>query len=244
LKTFSVITCAHNEEKYIERSLQSVFNQAIKPRQVIVVLDRCTDKTSDIVRSYPVDFVVRKDEKKWKNSYAESLEIGRRHVESDYVAIADADIVLPVNYFEEIMRNLDETVVCISGRAVTTFPSMLGRILKFKEQYYDRFVHLGEATRGCCMVIKADFLDSINGFKDVIAPDTYVTQAAKESGLQTRLLSETTVCHIRQPTVGKVIANQLNSGKARRRQRISFWRTLLHSIFRLRPFVLLGYISG
>ena len=52
--TFSVIIPAHNEEKYIGKCLRSILGAAkyVKPHNVemIVVANRCTDKTSDIAK--------------------------------------------------------------------------------------------------------------------------------------------------------------------------------------------------
>lgn len=54
--TFSVIIPAHNEEKYIGRCIQSVLSAAkyVKPNtaEIVVVANRCTDKTAAIAKRY------------------------------------------------------------------------------------------------------------------------------------------------------------------------------------------------
>ena len=52
---FSIIIPAHNEEKYIRKCLDSISKaaEAYKGQtEVIVVLNRCTDKTEEIAKSY------------------------------------------------------------------------------------------------------------------------------------------------------------------------------------------------
>ncbi|HDR7658021.1 TPA: glycosyltransferase family 2 protein [Bacillus wiedmannii] len=52
---FSVIIPTHNEEKYIRKCLDSItkVSEAYKKQtEVIVVLNRCTDKTEEIEKSY------------------------------------------------------------------------------------------------------------------------------------------------------------------------------------------------
>lgn len=235
----SVVICVHNEEEYIAKALASVHAQTLKLYQVIVVLDRCTDNTRSMVTQ--CDVLVEKNMKKWKNSYAENLEIGRKYAKGDYYAIVDADVELPLRYFEEITKKFDSETACASGIAITTSPNLLGTIIRFKERFYDSFVRLERSpVRGCCMVINKKFLDKIGGFKDVRAPDTYVVRKAKQQNLKIKQIP-VTVKHTRKLTLSKIIRNEINSGRGRREQNLSFIRTLLHSIFRLRPFVLVGY---
>ncbi|PFP31562.1 glycosyltransferase, partial [Bacillus cereus] len=52
---FSIIIPAHNEEKYIRKCLDSIAkaSETYKDQtEVIVVLNRCTDKTEEIAKSY------------------------------------------------------------------------------------------------------------------------------------------------------------------------------------------------
>jgi cellulose synthase/poly-beta-1,6-N-acetylglucosamine synthase-like glycosyltransferase len=231
--------CAHNEEEYIGRALASVYAQTLKPYQVIVILDRCTDNTRNMISK--CDVLVEKKVKRWKNSYAENLELGRKYAKGEYYAIIDADVELPPKYFEEIINQFDSETACASGIAITVSPNLLGRIIRFKEKFYDRFVKLEKShVRGCCMVIDKKFLDKIGGFRDFRAPDTYIVQEAKRCNLKVKQVP-IIVKHTRKLTLSKIIRNQINSGKGRREQNVSFIRTLLHSIFRLRPFVLVGY---
>ena len=56
--TITVIFPARNEENNIEKSLKSILNQNVKPSKIIIVLDRCTDGTENIV----TDFIIKHKE--------------------------------------------------------------------------------------------------------------------------------------------------------------------------------------
>ena len=49
---FSVIIPAHNSEGFIAKGLDSIRNQSFQNFELIVVCDRCTDRTKEIAESY------------------------------------------------------------------------------------------------------------------------------------------------------------------------------------------------
>ena len=46
-----------NGEKYIEESIESILNQSIKPSEIIVIMDLCTDNTEKILEKYKKDLI-------------------------------------------------------------------------------------------------------------------------------------------------------------------------------------------
>jgi len=238
----TAVICAHDEEEYIDGCLRSVMKQTIKPIQVIVVLDRCNDDTPRIVRGYPVR-VIEKSIQRWENSYAENLEIARLKAEGEYYAIVDADVMLDKDYFEKTTSKFKDETVGVSGRMVTASPGLLGKLMRFWEKtyYFSPFKTLLPA--GCGLLVKKRFLDEIGGFKDLPAPDTYLHQKALELGLEFLFVNDTKVYHRRKLTLRRIIHTQIDYGKRRRKLGISFWKTFLHALFRMRPFVLYGWFK-
>jgi len=49
---FSVIIPAHNSESFISKGLESIRSQSFQNFELIVVCDRCTDRTKEIAESY------------------------------------------------------------------------------------------------------------------------------------------------------------------------------------------------
>jgi len=52
IPTYALITAAHNEEAFIEKTIESVLRQTVLPIKWVVVDDGSTDKTSEIVKRY------------------------------------------------------------------------------------------------------------------------------------------------------------------------------------------------
>ncbi|MCH5194340.1 MAG: glycosyltransferase [Oscillospiraceae bacterium] len=62
--TFTVVIPAHNEEKYVERCIRSVKAAAEYyggSVQIIVVCNRCTDRTAEIAKKHGADVIMNED---------------------------------------------------------------------------------------------------------------------------------------------------------------------------------------
>ena len=53
---FYIIIPAHNEEKNIAQTLQSIVNQKLKPKKLVVVNDNSSDNTRQIINDYTKRF--------------------------------------------------------------------------------------------------------------------------------------------------------------------------------------------
>ncbi len=238
---YSVAMCAHNEEKYVKQALESIFLQTIKPEKVVLVLDRCTDRTGEIARRFSVEIIEKKD-KKWNNSYAENLEIARKRIGSNFYAIVDADVVLEPNYFEALLSEIGDKDACIGGKIVTKSRTFIGNLLSIWEKTY--VLSPSRRPRGCALLIRRTLLDEIGGFADVPAPDTYVQDMALKLGYEIGIASNAKAYHIRDVTLRRSVKGQFLIGMARYLQGKGAVRTFLHSLVRLRPFVFVGYLYG
>ena len=221
--------------------MDSILSQTWKPTKTIVVLDQCTDGSECEVKNRPIDLVIRKSQSgSWDNSLSENLEIARKYVDSEFYAVVDADVVLPRDYFAVLFREMDGATI-VSGEIITASQNPLGKLVRLWEQTY-RLAPLGRFPRGCALLVSKRFIDEIGGFRDVPAWETYLLQEARSRGHKVAIISGTKAYHTRTLTLRGVIDRQIRSGKARRMQGWPLWRTILHSVLRLRPFVIWGYI--
>ncbi|OHB67112.1 MAG: hypothetical protein A2Y76_15605 [Planctomycetes bacterium RBG_13_60_9] len=110
---YAIITPAHNEAGYVRLTIKSVIRQTILPRRWVIVDDGSTDDTPEIIKSYAdrygfVQCVRRaRDEGRTyfaSNVYAimEGVRLLRDQL-FEFLAILDADITLPVDYYEQIL---------------------------------------------------------------------------------------------------------------------------------------------
>ena len=117
-----VIPC-NNEEKQLPNCLDSILEQTIKPMQVIVVLNGCTDNSEIVAKQFQGRFVSNNIEfdiinsKKGKiNARALGFSKARGHV----IGSIDADSVLIPQWVQHVLDAFeqDNNIVGISGKSV------------------------------------------------------------------------------------------------------------------------------
>jgi len=240
----TVLICAHNEESYIRKSLKGILLQSTPPAQIILVADRCTDKTVAISKNMLPrnSIIIEKRNLLWKNSYAENLEIGRKNAIGEVLAIVDADILVPPLFLEKTSASCPEWASV--SALVRTDPShgLLNQLVSLWERSY-LFTPLGREPRGGARSISMNALEDAGGFRDVIAPDTDLDIRLKRKGERVKMDTSLVALHLRKMSLVRSMFYQISAGEARRQLGVSPLRTLLHSIVRLRPFVLYGYIK-
>jgi hypothetical protein len=246
-RRISVVVCAHNEETTIETCLRSIFIQTLKPHEVLVVLDRCTDRTPSIVASFRQLTIIEKKVSHWRNSYTENLEIARKRVNGDVYAIIDADVCLSFDYLEktvELLKPVD--TVLVSGRVVfrSSNPNFLNRIARLWEELFWVSPSVTGLFYGCALLTETRFLTDIGGFSDVPAPDAFLQKQARHRALKHKFAEETVAFHFDEDLpLRETINRQIEMGKRRRAVQISFVRTVLFAMLRLKPFTISGWLT-
>ena len=102
----SVIIPLYNKEAEIERTLLSVINQSLKPREIIVVDDGSTDSSADIVRHiierYPKHNIRLVSQTNAGVSAARNR--GVEEATGEYIALLDGDDCYLTGYIAEVCR--------------------------------------------------------------------------------------------------------------------------------------------
>jgi len=235
------MVCAHNEEKYIDKSLPNLI-KALEgiSSEIIFVADRCTDKTVEKAEKYPVK-IIGKTWKKWENSYSEALQTGYANAKGAYVSIVDADIIVPPNFFKELIPLIKDQTVSVAAEIVTYPDAFLNRLMNAWEKT-SKFAPLGKTPRGAARIILKKALDEINGFRDVLPPDTDIDLRFAEKGYKSIGTSKIKVHHIRRITLKKIVNGQINSGRGRYALGISLVKIIGHAILRVRPLTIYGWL--
>lgn len=110
----SIIIPAHNEETFIEKTLDSLMNQTLRPKQIVVVNDNSIDNTKKIVEYYLTNYSwislvnIKSSDKhlpgsKIINAFNEGLDV----LDTNYDVICkfDADLIFPNNYLEQLAKH-------------------------------------------------------------------------------------------------------------------------------------------
>jgi glycosyltransferase involved in cell wall biosynthesis len=238
----SLIMPIHNEEEYLPKSLESLKKIEDQFFEFIFILDRCTDNSENIVRQwFPDAKIIRKTSTKWKNSLAENFQIGFLAAKGNIICTQDADATAPTN-LKPLLDKLKGNVASVSPTVVTyKNASFLNRIYYWWEKTR-RFAPLGEEPRGAFRLIRRECLEHVGGFKDVIAQETQLDVDLRRAGYQSTIVKDVFCYHLRKFSFKKAIKSQVQAGIMRRQLHMPFWRVLGHSIVRLRPFVIIGYL--
>lgn len=105
----TVVIPAFNSEKYIADALFSIENQRYKAKEVVVVLNGCTDETEKVCEEYrensDINIVIIKTE---YANLSNARNIGFSLARSNYIAILDADDVYDPSFLEKAAEAFSE----------------------------------------------------------------------------------------------------------------------------------------
>ena len=237
----SVICCAHNEEMYVTMFL-TYLKRSLRgfDHEIIFVADRCSDSTVDKAKRFDVK-IIEKRWRNWRNSYAESLQLGLNHSSGDIISIMDVDLIVSRDFYKITIPYLKGSVASVSASLMTYPDTFLNRLIYAWEKTY-RIAPLGKGLYGAARVIKREALEEAGGFRDVFSTDTDLDMRLEKLGYKSIVIEGVTVYHARHASIRSSIRRQIRLGRGRYMIGFGLLRTIGHSIFRLRPFVLAGWM--
>jgi glycosyltransferase involved in cell wall biosynthesis len=226
----SIIIPVHNEEEYIGRMLQSIADQTLLPNKMMVVNDASTDGTQKIIQKFSekygfIESVFSDSEKshvpgsKVVNAFYKGLEELDQNF--DFIGKFDADIILPPNYFEKIMKlfSSDEKIGIAGGNLYIE----KGSVWEYEA------ISQKTKVRGPIKLYRKECFEAINGLKRSIGWDTIDELLAQYHGWEIRTDETLKVKHLK-PT-GKVYlkASRYKQGEAFYKMRYGWWLTVIAS---------------
>lgn len=229
---YYIVIPIHNEEAYLESTLNSILGQTLLPKKVILVNDNSTDSTETIINSFSSKHSIfqklnifsstqHMPGSKVINAFNKGFNVLDENF--DFIVKLDADIILPKNYFEVIGSHLKkEPKLGICGGFI------------YEQNDYGEWIlnHPMDKdhVRGAIKAYSNACFNAIGGLKNAMGWDTVDELLAKYHGflIQTDLTLK--VKHLR-PT-GKAYNKKAKrlQGKAMYSMRYGFLITCIASI--------------
>lgn len=239
---------AHNEENTIGDCLSSLMEMNI-PQEVdgveyVVIDDRCEDNTGRIAESMGAKVLTKRFRGEYVSAIAEAVAYGVENTNGELILKCDADVITPKNALNGILRHLDMSVGRVSSEVRTRTGRWWLDFLMWLRDLNFHIAPLGESPRGAFTLFRREVVNEVGGF-DRGKPtwDTAFDIRLRQAGYDIKKANEVTVLELRKDlTARRIIRHQIEAGRARSELGVGFRRTLLHSIFRGRFFVLYGYL--
>lgn len=164
---YVLITAAHNEQDFIEKTIFSVISQLHKPKEWIIVNDGSTDNTESIVRRYALEnsFIklFNNNRKEGRNfaSKVFALNIAIKKIQTfefDYIGILDADVSFEKDYYSSMIEEFKTNPkLGISGG--NYFDIIEGKKVHIYSSPY--------SVRGATQFFRKECFDKIDGIKPI-----------------------------------------------------------------------------
>jgi len=239
-----VMPC-HDEEHLLPYVLPSI--QASPIDELVVVLDRCTDHSEQILDRCSFPFKVRKVVKKnqsWSCPTAEVFELGFQEARGDLLFTTAADMVLDPHQFKASFFNDADFMSFFYYNMDVGSYSGFRHIRQWYENFLTRFQvsrflkgALGKQTGH--MALTKECWEKLH-VKDTPSEFDDFKERALDAGFKYRWHGETRNFHLR---AGLSRNRQLLQGISRSQRKVNPLMVLGHSVLHFKPSVFLGYLQ-
>jgi glycosyltransferase involved in cell wall biosynthesis len=214
---YALITPAHNEQEYIEKTIESVVSQTVLPNKWVIVSDGSSDGTDAIVAKYTAKHgfikLVRIDRDATRNfgSAIRAINTGYEQlkgVEYDLVGNLDADVVLEPNYYQTILAKFQaDPKLGLAG----------GLVCDRRWDKLDEEFTAADSVRGPIQMFRRECYEQIGGHTCIGMGgyDTVAEIKARMYGWQVRTFPDVKALHLRPTGTAKsgILRARFRQGK-------------------------------
>jgi len=227
---FYIVIPAHNEAPFIGKTLDSLANQTLPPKKLVVVDDHSTDSTSEVVSRYTEKFpfirlvkITSEDKHLPGSKVINAFYKGLETLDDDYHILCkfDADLIFPENYLEKVAEIFKENPKCgMAGGFCTIEKNGRWEIENLTNK---------DHIRGALKAYRKECFNDIGGLKPAMGWDTADELLAQYHGWEVITETSLLVKHLK-PT-GKTYDKtaRFKQGEAFYSLRYGFWLTAIAS---------------
>lgn len=246
---YYIVIPAYNEEAFIALTLQSLVSQTKLPERIVVVNDGSTDDTENIVarfaKDYPFISLVNKTSDAVHLPGSKVIQAFQKGIEAldnnyDVIVKLDADLILPNDYFETVLRvfEKDESVGMAGGFAY---------IEKNGEWILENLTDK-DHIRGAFKAYRKECFSQIGGLKPAMGWDTVDELLAQFYDWKIVTIPELKVKHLKPTGANYDKTARYKQGEAFYSLGYGFLITAIASaklaMLKKKPLLFLDYISG
>lgn len=229
---YYIIIPAHNEESYITHTLNSILEQTLLPKKVVIINDNSTDNTEEIIDSFLLkSSIFRKlnatsskehiPGSKVINAFNKGLQL--LDDSYDFLVKLDADIILPKDYFETI------SYIFKNNPKIGIAGGFAYEETKNREWLLNHPMNK-DHVRGAFKAYSKACFKTIGGLKNAMGWDTVDELLAQYRGFEIYTKDHLKVKHLRPTGDAYNKKAKLLQGKAMYTLRYGFWITTIASL--------------
>ena len=228
---FYIVIPAHNEEKFLKQTLDSLVNQSLLPKQLVIVNDDSTDDTPNIINAFvkqydwitSISISSSKEHipgSKVVNAFYKGLETFDENY--DIVCKFDADLIFPNNYLESISKlfKSDNTIGIAGGLSY----------IKQKGNWVFEKVASKNHVRGPLKAYRKACFEKIGGIKSSIGWDTLDVLMAEYHGWKIETEKSLHVKHLKPTGKSYTEKSKYLQGEALYKMRFGLVLSLLSAL--------------
>lgn len=228
---YSIIVPVYNRPDEIQKLLESLSAQTVKPFELVIVEDGSKERCDHLIGRYRSFFTIHYHYKE-NEGRCEARNYGLMRATGDYMLFFDSDIILPPFYFERLEAAMSAAPCdCFGGpdAADDSFSDMQKAVSHSMTSFWTtggirggKVVMEKFCPRTFNMGISRKVYETVGGFNDMLGEDIDLSLRIRKAGFDIRLIREAFVYHKRRIDFGRFFKQVNNFGQAR------IWLHLIH----------------
>ena len=159
----SLYIAAYNAEKTIEKSIRSILQQTLKPKEIIIINDCSTDKTLNLLKKFNQIKIINN-----KKNYglAKSRNIALKYSKYNFLASIDSDVVCKKNWLEILFNTMvKKKADLIGGKLIDKYikePANHWRSYYLKQNWGDKQINNPQFIFGANFLLNKKKIKNLN----------------------------------------------------------------------------------
>ena len=159
MKKISIIVPVYNVEKYVDNCISSILNQSYKNIELIIIDDKSTDDSYEIISKYSKKAIILQNKKNSGLSYTRN--VGLDKATGDYISFIDSDDYIPENFYEELINSIESNKSDISVCDINIIQGKKNTLNTCGGDTIDEIINKPLVASSCNKLFKKEVFDGV-----------------------------------------------------------------------------------